>query len=271
MKNLGGIFEKYKNAIIFACAYTAIVSALLYFLFGFKIFSHMHWNTLFSIRLHGFAGFMLMALILTSIPFLFAATRVILKSGKPLIKLKPDPKKAEVPTEIKEEEPEPEENLPQNIPTELRGAFLRSKTGASPIHIARNDEAVVSPTTIDAPVEFAAPSLPLPDDFDFDTADAPAAPMFRDIKFDDDDDDNFRIENDKIIAVHDDSDFWIADGDEWFANGKQKPSPIKELLRLAAEKNLKPVLELRARNIMDIDDKIKEWEKLGVEVIIHNS
>ena len=69
------------------------------------------------------------------------------------------------------------------------------------------------------------------------------------------------------IATHDDPDFWIADGDNWFAAGKQKDSPIDKLRAAAKAANAMPTLYLATTNIMDIDNKITEWESLGVRVI----
>ncbi|MDR1360771.1 MAG: hypothetical protein LBJ18_00460 [Rickettsiales bacterium] len=115
-----------------------------------------------------------------------------------------------------------------------------------------------------------AGALPLPDDFDFSGGDsAPAAPVFREISFGDKPAEKESVAADEKyeIAVHDDPDFWIADGEEWFANGKRKPNPVSAVLAAAAEKNLIPVLVLKEKNIMDLDARIVEWETAGVRVV----
>jgi len=69
------------------------------------------------------------------------------------------------------------------------------------------------------------------------------------------------------IAVHDDDDFWVADEIDWFAPGKQKPSPITALLNAKKEQGLKPVLYLGCENIMDLDKLLPEWKKSGIKVV----
>ncbi|MCM1295694.1 MAG: hypothetical protein NC311_09145 [Muribaculaceae bacterium] len=67
-----------------------------------------------------------------------------------------------------------------------------------------------------------------------------------------------------IIAIHDDSDFWIADPENWFAAGKQKPSPIIDLIKESAITGLKPIIYLAQTNIMDIDNVRNTWSQMGV-------
>ncbi len=145
--------------------------------------------------------------------------------------------------------------------------------------------------------EFAddtADKAPMFSDINFDTM-----PTFTDVKFDDDNDDdtdtddipisaaeqqliqylsekNITLENiensvvitDKFaIAIHDDDDFWIADEPNWFAQGKQKTSPVSELLNVARSNNKKPIFWLNENNIMDLENKISEWTQSGVTVI----
>ena len=57
------------------------------------------------------------------------------------------------------------------------------------------------------------------------------------------------------------------EGDTWFATGKQKDSPIPELIDLAKQNELTPVLYLHSKNIMNIDTVIKNFESLGITVI----
>jgi len=80
-------------------------------------------------------------------------------------------------------------------------------------------------------------------------------------------DGEFIIYKDNLIAVHSDPDFWIADDTDWFATGKQRPSPVTAVRARAAELNLTPVLYLAETNILDLDARIAEWESNGVRVI----
>lgn len=143
--------------------------------------------------------------------------------------------------------------------------------------------------------------LPLPPDFDFgsdfDMTSTPLAPVFRDISFDDDDTapvpkqttndkqnpvtkyltktnrkfttsgNDIIITDNAAIAVHDDPDFWIMDDPVWFASGKTRESPTTELLNLAKEHNISAVLYLGATNIMNFENKRKEWEAAGIHVV----
>lgn len=143
-----------------------------------------------------------------------------------------------------------------------------------------------------------APMFPIPDDFDVvvdDVADVDV-PVFSDINFDDDEDDeedadaenietidsvceylkssgikaavdgDMIVANDAAVAVHGDRDFWIADEIDWFAPGKQKPSPIVELLTAAQDKGLRPVLYLASTNIMDLEKLLPMWRENGITV-----
>ncbi|MCL2338704.1 MAG: hypothetical protein FWC51_01985 [Proteobacteria bacterium] len=69
------------------------------------------------------------------------------------------------------------------------------------------------------------------------------------------------------IAVHDDPEFWIADGDEWFATGRQKHSPVAMIIAAAKEFGAEPVLHLMATNIMDLDVLCEKWADDGITVI----
>lgn len=80
-------------------------------------------------------------------------------------------------------------------------------------------------------------------------------------------DGNMIIANNIIIATHDDPDFWIADPETWFAAGKQKVSPITQLIKESAKNGLRPVLYLAQTNIMELDTCRAEWDKMGVTSI----
>ena len=73
--------------------------------------------------------------------------------------------------------------------------------------------------------------------------------------------------DDMIIATHYDDDFWIADDTDWFASGKQRPSPIAILTARASDTGKTPVLYLGATNILDLDARIATWRDMGIRVI----
>ena len=147
--------------------------------------------------------------------------------------------------------------------------------------------------------------MPIPTDFDIDapmdSEQSNDVPVFADINFGDDKDDvkstsntsapvsesgvakyrdslrDARIEattngdlivaNGFVIAVHDDEDFWVTDEVDWFAAGKQKPSPIAALKKAQSEQSLKPVLYLVTDSIMDLDKVVAEWTTDGITVV----
>lgn len=142
------------------------------------------------------------------------------------------------------------------------------------------------------------PDFPIPKDFDIVGADAVDydVPVFSDINFDDEPDDTndttepeaspdavceilntagvaTRVDGDLIktdkfvIAVHGDDEFWVADEFDWFASGKQRPSPIVKLLGVRDADGLSPILYLTCDNIMDLDKLTPEWEKSGIMVV----
>lgn len=82
--------------------------------------------------------------------------------------------------------------------------------------------------------------------------------------------DDLIVGEDFVIAVHDDKDFWVADDLDWFAAGKQKPSPISELMNAAKETDKKTILFLGCHNIMDFDTCVEKWRKDGINVVMNN-
>lgn len=70
-----------------------------------------------------------------------------------------------------------------------------------------------------------------------------------------------------LIAIHTDNDFWIADDVDWFAGGKQRPSPIAAVIARAAQLELQPALYLGATNILDLEQRIAKWESDGIRII----
>lgn len=159
----------------------------------------------------------------------------------------------------------------------------------------QNNTHAAAPIDSDVTTETA---FPIPADFDIESTDDKdyGVPVFSEINFDDDNDNadsdasapgddlcEFlngaghnanRTDNDLImvdnfvIAVHDDDDFWVADDSDWFAAGRQKPSPIAALNdACAANKDLHPVMYLGNQNIMDGPDHIEKWRAAGIDVI----
>ncbi|MDE5615235.1 MAG: hypothetical protein K2I81_00165 [Alphaproteobacteria bacterium] len=206
------------------------------------------------------------------------------------------------PTEQKTDEPEkkaePEtqpEKFPDDMPTELRGAFIRARRGGLRPASAFDNSNIINRLTpqpvmavTDTVATNNAEDFPIPLNFDIsdDFTPAPnALPSFTEITFDNapdtkpaatpqtppiegaKPDGEFIIYKDNIIATHDDPDFWIADEIDWFATGKQRPSPIQPLKQRATELNLNPVLYLAETNILDLENRIAEWEKDGITII----
>lgn len=178
-----------------------------------------------------------------------------------------------------------------------------AKGSISPISRPAVDANVAADAPIN-PAPMPESLMPIPDDFSFDDAPttAVAAPTFKEITFGAQSPDTnnappqnstpdlkshltnlgYKCENrDDIIiatrtdggspalaiATHDDSDFWIADGDDWFATGKQKKSPVAALKQIASEMSVAPILYLAQRNIMNLDTLSKSWANDGIRII----
>lgn len=78
---------------------------------------------------------------------------------------------------------------------------------------------------------------------------------------------NFIATEKYIIYDHNDGDFWILDDDTWFASKKSIESPIPELLNLAKQNDLIPVLFLESQNIMDLPGTCERFESVGIRVV----
>lgn len=223
------------------------------------------------------------------IPFKETVSKLFAKKNK-----EPEPETEPAP-ETTEEKNEPE--YPADLPPELRVPFMRAKnnlplTGAVSIY----NQSTVKKEPELQPVPIAEQSeIPIPMDFDisenFDNDSLnDSVPTFRDIDFDTPIATEKELENNTtkylkeknidfetyhdfvatekfVIYEHNDEDFWIMDGDSWFATGKQKDSPIKELKELATQNDLTPVLYLHSQNIMDIDNVIKNFTDDSIRVI----
>ncbi len=197
-------------------------------------------------------------------------------------------------------EPEPEKTsepeYPADLPPELRVPFKRAlnrlplTSGVS----AYNQPNMSIKKALNPEPEKENSPMPIPMDFDISdeipTDMNDSVPTFTDINFDTPIMTEKELENDTtkylkknnieyetyrdyvatekfVIYEHNDEEFWVMDGDSWFAAGKQKDSPIPELLNLAKQNNLKPVIYLASQNIMDIDNTIKNFESMGIHVI----
>ncbi|MBQ8294398.1 MAG: hypothetical protein IJX89_03365 [Alphaproteobacteria bacterium] len=181
------------------------------------MFSVVQWHRLARAELHGFPGFVFGILILAALPLYVATTTLVARTGESLIKIKlpkikipkfmlptpidiPEPvaTDAPIPTAPAEtpEQPDPVSNpLPDDMPTEMRGAFMRARQHMGAIQASAFDLShMTTPTPQPVPVPLtdtvdATDAFPLPTDFDFDIPTTPsaeftAAPTFTDIEFD---------------------------------------------------------------------------------------
>ncbi len=195
--------------------------------------------------------------------------------------------------------------FPAEMPAELHAAFIKARSNLEfkPIKSNFDISNVISANASKSPDNITdqdaeANIFPLPSDFNFDDDSQESSyesalpnftPVFQDINFDDEPEeetpqekllnqlktygrsarieDNLVLTDKSVIAVHDDSDFWIADEDAWFASGKQKKSPILNVLEKSKQLNLQPVLYLAQTNIMDLESRKQDWEKQGIKIV----
>jgi hypothetical protein len=302
MEKVKKFFTANKYALIWTACYVAVMFLILLLLFGFNLFSLSDWSILLKARLRGFAGFAFGILLLAALPMYIATTLIIVRTKKPLFSIVPEKEeKKDANQEEKPEEKEPDVPLSVEIPAELKGAFLRARQNvaarpesAFDAKDSYNNADAAQPAAGEP--EAPAAGLPLPDDFDFSAAapSAPSAPVFKEISFGGPADEikeaeqeeetrsplterlekygyaaegGIVIANGLAIATHDDPDFWITDGETWFAAGKQKASPISEAIAAAQKHDATPAIYLAAQNIMDLDAQVEQWESSGVRVI----
>lgn len=211
-------------------------------------------------------------------------------------------KKTEEPEKTPENpEPEPEQTIdpefPSDLPPELRVPFQRVKNRlplTSGVSVYNKPSVATQKTTEPKTKPDDTSSIPIPMDFDISDTIEPtmpdSVPTFKDLDFDipiatekelennttkyfkDKNIDfetyqNFVATEKFVIYEHNDEDFWIMDGDSWFAAGKQIDSPVKELIDLATQNDLTPVIYLASQNIMDIDNTIANFESAGICVV----
>lgn len=340
MQKITDFIKTQRHIITWTITYVFIMWAILRGLFNFNIFSPVHWSYLLHLHLRGFAGLVFGLLILAALPMYIATTTLVARNGAPLFKVPvpkflvrafsgapvAQPENDDVASTPDDTDAPANKPLPDNLPTELRSAFLRARERVGNDQISSFDVRITDATPVPAVAPQATDTmgdLPLPSDFDdfgsFD--DAPldgtnttpdiSVPVFKEINFDgfDDDtvieipnatgetipdvapiatspandratsvtdflgahnipivatDDDVVVTNKYAIATHDDPSFWVADGDTWFATGRQKPSPVATAIRVATAHNVTPVLYLACDKIMNIATRRSDWEKSGV-------
>ena len=231
MKKIWNLISAHRHAITWSILYIATMWVVFYGLFGFDLFSHPQWAQLRHAHLRGFPGLVFGTLIMAMIPIYCTTTLLIIRTKKPIFsapKIISTPvnwiKSAFTPTPIEKPAektdtpdsqtppppPSPLDNLPQELPSELRTAYIRARvniaSGFTPLVSAPNvpsASASVIPTAPDTapttpeelPVEEPSSlddNIPLPSDFDIeipteiedDTMPLMSAPTFTDITFD---------------------------------------------------------------------------------------
>ncbi|MBQ7289781.1 MAG: hypothetical protein IJW84_02715 [Alphaproteobacteria bacterium] len=283
-------------------------------MFDFSIFNRAQWRHLAHAQLRGFPGFVFGILLLAALPLYIATTTLIVRTKQPLItiplpKIKipeflrsspaPTPEtvpESETPTLGPDEVDTPVE-LPDDMPAELRFAFIRARNNIGRIQTSAFNapHPQLSHTQPDTP-DTIADNLPLPTDFDIDIPAPdvdPTIPTFTEINFDDEiidtpttpndnteliqhltqnnkefsTDEDIVITDTHAIITHADSDFWVTDTDNWFATGRTCPSPIIAVQNTAEKYNRTPAIYLASMNIMDIDKLIPQWQSAGITVI----
>ncbi len=252
-------------------------------LFGFDILHISDWLKIPSHTLHGFSGFSFAAALIAWLPIWFAGYKTIVKTGKPLFARaeKKDEKKDDAPAD--ESPKEKPIVFPAGLPEEMRVPYSRLirgqlSRGATDYQIIENP---IKPATLPAeniPNADEVSSMALPENFDLDADEESTVPVFKELNWEDNNSDlptstksevAIEVHNGKKFAIvtHDDSDFWIADGDNWFATGKQKTSPVATVIAAARAENAIPVLLLKSENIMDLADLREQWNADGVKII----
>ena len=190
-------------------------------------------------------------------------------------------------------------DVPPDVPPELRIPYARAKHNLSltgPVSVYNKQTQQKSKKTEQTPEAMDTNSpMPIPTDFDIseslDNGDE-SIPLFKDIIFDEQKPEpepeklennttkyftekniefetykQFIATNKYVIYEHNDEDFWIMDDKVWFAAGKQIDSPTEELIGLAKQNELTPVIYLHSQNIMDIENIISGFEKSGIRVV----
>lgn len=300
--NMKKIIEFLKSNIIIAkwtFWYFFILWLILRFIFKFDMFSAQYWWKFFHATLHGFGGFVFGLLVYTAIPIYIATTSVIYRKKELVItipfidKIFPKKEKKEEQQETKEEtDTKSTIEYPDDMPPELRVPYSRAKNHLSFVGtVSIYNKQKTEPKEQEEQPNISESEIPIPTDFDISDSlenNDDNIPTFTDINFDEPENEQlenktteyfknkntefetykqFVATNKYVIYEHSDNDFWIMDEKVWFAAGKQIDSPINELIELAKQNELEPVLYLESQNIMDIETTIKNFETAGVKVV----
>ena len=302
------ILEFFKSVFIvtkWTIWYFVVLWIILKFIFNFDILAYENWWKNFYTASHGFTGFVLAVLVYSAIPLYIATVITTYRNKEYPIKISifdkifaKQEKKSETTDTPTPEQPEPEpdssEQLPSDLPSELRVPYMRAKQHLSFLGATSVYNKQTTPTqTQNTQSETPESEIPIPTDFEIDEDFMhmdDSVPTFHDINFDIPIATEQELSNNTtkylsqkkieyetyhefvasekyLIYEHNDKDFWVMDGDSWFASGKQKDSPIAELKELAKQNGLTPVIYLASTNIMDINNTIKKFESDGVTVI----
>lgn len=275
-----------KNIALWSGWYFVVSYFIFLILFNFNIIRLSSWGKLSNISLHGFAGFTFGIALLALIPIWLAGCITIIKTGKPLkLIAKKSPDKKE-PDSKKVEPEELKIIFPSEMPEEMHVPYSRMvrgqlSRGAMDCTVVPNQPSAALSAECEQH-DPAIQSMALPESFDVDIKEETSAPMFKELNWDNTDDKTelnnqeennieikIEIRGDKkfAVATHDDPDFWVADEENWFATGKQKPSPINAVINTAKNENAVPVLLLKTENIMDLNTLIPKWKASGIKII----
>jgi len=212
----------------------------------------------------------------------------------------PTPEPTPEPVKEPESDSEPTIEFPPDMPPELYIPYTRAKQNVS-FRKSISTFNKIQPTqqTADDSTSTENESFPIPSDFDISdslTDDSSTNfsnnefPVFKELDFDTPLETKPTLSNSVtkyctehgiayetyqdfvatekyLIYDHNDSDFWVMDEETWFASKKQRPSPINEMINLARQNGLIPVLYLESQNIMDIEGTSAKFESMGVRVV----
>jgi hypothetical protein len=275
------MWKKARILVLWTLLYAAFLAIFFHAAFRFDILSAGAWRAVMRMTIRGTKGLAFGTAIIAMIPAYLAFAYQICRNGKWPLNM-PDflkKKKSDDKEDSSSGQAQEIAEFPIDLPDELRVPYIRIHSGnlsknAVDFITGNNFAQQIAPAddARDAPGDDQVPMMPPPDSFD---PTEPTAPVFREISFEDGanigaadpETSPVRIEErdgEKIATyVFDDADFWVADDDNWFANGKQIESPAKLLLAADADRR---VLMLKQKNIMNIDALIGEWEEKGIKV-----
>lgn len=222
-ESIKNFYNSKKYAIWWTVCYVAIVWVIMQYMFNFNIFSSHRWHQLMHAHLHGFPGLVFGILILAMVPLYVATTIVVARNNAPLFNFKlsipqfikdafyQTPADEDTPTpentpalEQTETTTEPEptnttektvneknESVPEQVPAELKMAYINSRNHISRVPTSAFDLGNVTNTKQPKP-ESTEPlepiDLPIPNDFDINDTSSTinGVPVFTDLDMDDD-------------------------------------------------------------------------------------